>query len=135
MDWWVKVDFTLGHSELITPYFRIAAECTVRARSVYCLLLAGGEGGLDQQWQKDMEQVPLNLVDRSAWPVGVRPISVDEMEALGIDANAMIYWNGQPIQVRKRLELRSWELAIAVVATLATVIQAVMAVLEYFGPK
>ncbi len=33
--------------------------------------------------------------DPSAWPAGVRRISVDELDALGVDANGNLFWHGQ----------------------------------------
>lgn len=84
---------------------------------------------MDAEWERELNEIPLRKTDRSSWPRGIRPISVDEMGSLGIDVDGLIYWNGMPIQVRRKIELRAWELSIAIIATAATVIQAAVALM------
>jgi hypothetical protein len=82
---------------------------------------------MDDARQKELDEIPLIKTDRASWPKGVRPISIDEMDALGVDRDGLIYWNGHPVQVRRKIELRSKELVLAAVATVATLIQAIVA--------
>jgi hypothetical protein len=83
----------------------------------------------DEDWKKreeELRQVPPRTTDRSAWPSGVRPIGVDEMDALGVDAKGMLYWHGKSVAIR-RIELGSWELWLAVLATLGTLLSGLAA--------
>jgi len=45
----------------------------------------------------------------SGWPVGVRPISVDGLDALGVGNDGRIYWDGKVIVTEKRLTLSFWQ--------------------------
>jgi len=39
------------------------------------------------------------------WPPGVRSIAMDEVDALGVDADGALYWDGKSIAIT-RIELR-----------------------------
>ncbi len=75
--------------------------------------------------KRELEDVPPKKVDKSTWPRGVRGLSLDEMDALGVDKDALIYWHGKPIQIRKTVELRNWEFALALIVAVGTMMQAV----------
>lgn len=54
------------------------------------------------------------------------------VRALGVDKQGNLYWDGKPIVTKSRLRL-SWPVnAAAIVAALATAVQAVFAVLTYW---
>ena len=55
---------------------------------------------------------------QSNWPQGVNPITFDSMEHLGLDGKNNLYWDGNRIEVRKRLDLRWWQVALAIMAAL-----------------
>ncbi len=83
----------------------------------------------DEDWQlrkEELERIPPRKVDRSTWPKKVRPIGVDEMDALGVDDTGTLYWHGKSVAVR-RIELRSWELWLAVLATVGTLLSGLAA--------
>lgn len=66
------------------------------------------------------------------WPDGVRPMSWDNMAHLGVDQKGVLYWQGKPVMVRRQFELRRYELALATMAALATVVQAIAALVPFF---
>lgn len=43
------------------------------------------------------------------WPRGVRPISVDGLSHLGVGNDGTLFWDGQPVEVAKRLTLSFWQ--------------------------
>ena len=45
----------------------------------------------------------------SGWPIGVRPISIDGLDALGVGDDGRIYWDGKVIVTEKRLTLSFWQ--------------------------
>ena len=83
----------------------------------------------DEDWQareEELRRVPPRKVDRSTWPKHVRPIGVDEMDALDVDDKGSLYWHGKSVAIR-RIELGSWELWLAVLATVGTLLSGLAA--------
>lgn len=83
----------------------------------------------DEDWKKrqeELQRVPPRAANASAWPNGVRPIGIDEMDALGVDAQGMLYWHGKAVAIR-RIELGSWELWLAVLATMGALLSGLAA--------
>ena len=39
------------------------------------------------------------------WPAGVRPISIDGIDLLGVGNDGLLYWDGKPIEVQKSVTL------------------------------
>jgi hypothetical protein len=76
-------------------------------------------------WDKKLQEVPPRKIAPEDWPVGIRPVTLDE-EGLGVDKNGALYWHLKPVAMR--IKLRWFELALAVIATTATVVQAIAAV-------
>ena len=61
----------------------------------------------------------------------LRTITMDELDGFKIDdATGQLYW--QDSKVRTRLSLPDWAAAAAVCAATATVIQAVLALIDHF---
>jgi hypothetical protein len=77
-----------------------------------------------EERQRDLEDVPPKRADKSTWPDGIRGISLDEMDALGVDKKGLLYWHGKPIEIRKTVELRKWEFALALMVAVGTIVQA-----------
>jgi hypothetical protein len=72
---------------------------------------------------KQLEQIPLQLIDQSKWPDGVRPIAIAETSGLGIDASGHLHWNGKPVEiVGRRLDLTWGQFWIALVVAIFTVV-------------
>jgi hypothetical protein len=84
---------------------------------------------MEEEWRKreaELKEVPPQKARPEDWPKGVRTIGLDEMNALGVDANGTLYWHGKSVAIR-RIELRNKELILAAFATVATVVQALVA--------
>ena len=72
------------------------------------------------------------------WPAGVHALSQEGLLLLGLDRHGQLYWDGYPVEVRRRLDL-SWRqklIAGAVTAAMLAgglngVVQAVSAGTEY----
>ena len=56
------------------------------------------------------------------------------VKGIGVDDDGNLYWDKKPIELKQRLTFSRWVNAAAVVAALASAVQAVMAVLTYFWP-
>ena len=54
---------------------------------------------------------------RVGWPEGVRPISVDGLDHLGVDDDGALFWDGRPVEVRKSLTLTTMQRIGAVIVT------------------
>lgn len=76
--------------------------------------------------EEELRSVPPRQADRSTWPKNVRPVGLDEMDALGVDENGQLYWHGKSVVIRK-IELRSWELWLAAMATVGTLLSGLAA--------
>lgn len=83
----------------------------------------------DEEWAEKVREIPIQKSNPKEWPTHVRPISIDD-EGLGIDREGVLYWNGKPVMIRRQLELRWYELILATVIAVATVVQAVAAVVS-----
>lgn len=60
------------------------------------------------------------------WPPGVRVISIDEMDRLGIGPDNMLYWDGREIHVEKRLTLEWWQTGLATITAFAALAVAIV---------
>ena len=76
--------------------------------------------------QEELSAIPPRNARPEDWPKGVRMIGLDEMDALGVDANGALYWHGKSVAVR-RIELRSMELVLATIATVGTLMSGLAA--------
>ncbi|MCV3239690.1 hypothetical protein [Mesorhizobium sp. ZC-5] len=66
------------------------------------------------------------------WPEGVKGISQNGLSLLGVHtATNQLYWDGQPLVTERRLA--TFERAMALAVTIATVIVAVVEVARTFG--
>ncbi len=55
--------------------------------------------------EQELKDVPLRAADKSTWPKGIRSISYDEVDALGVDPKGELYWQGKPVKIRRPLDL------------------------------
>lgn len=56
------------------------------------------------------------------------------VKGIGVDEEGNLYWDKKPIELKQRLTFSRWVNAAAVLAAVATAVQAAVAVLEYFKP-
>ena len=75
--------------------------------------------------EEELQRVPLQEIDKSKWPNGVREISMKEAGGLGIDASGRLYWNGKPVEiVGRRLDLTWSQFFVALIVAVGTVVAA-----------
>ena len=43
------------------------------------------------------------------WPDGVRNITIGQISMLGVDNENQLYWDGKPVQIRRRVTLSFWQ--------------------------
>ncbi len=60
----------------------------------------------------------------ASWPPGIRPISLEGLDHIGVGAGGDLYWDGKPIVVRKGLTLSTLQNAGALIVGLAAVVAA-----------
>lgn len=70
---------------------------------------------------------------KPSWPSGVRPISIDGLDHLGVGDDGSLYWDGKPIVVRRGIDLTWWQITIALIAALGAFASGVVAVLEFLA--
>lgn len=59
----------------------------------------------------------MNLTDKPKFPEGVRAITIDQMDNLGVEeATGRLYWGAHELQIKKRISLRWYELSLATLA-------------------
>jgi hypothetical protein len=80
---------------------------------------------LNKERAEELDRVPLQTIDKSKWPQGVRPISMSETGGLGIDADGRLHWGGKPVEIiGRRLDLTKTQGTIAVAVALFTALAA-----------
>src|SRR5258708_28502548 len=57
------------------------------------------------------------------WPKGVRPMSWEQSEKLGVDANGHLFWDGKPVEVNQRVILTTMQKVAAVVVPIAAIFE------------
>jgi len=62
--------------------------------------MSSGQG----ERERELKEAPLRKPDKATWPEGVRPISIDEMDGIGVDADGDLYWHGKRV-TRTRVDL------------------------------
>jgi len=58
----------------------------------------------------------------SDWPPDVKPISVDDLERLGIDSKDQLFWDGRRIEIRRRLDLTRVQKIFAIIVAVFAVL-------------
>ena len=84
----------------------------------------------NKQRERELNEVPLRPANKAEWPPGIRGIAIKEVDAIGVDANGDLYWHGKRVETRTRLDLDRWQIAIAVVIAVGTLIGAAAAVAQ-----
>ena len=54
-----------------------------------------------EEWGQRLKDIPPRKPDPRSWGTRIRQLSIDEMDGLGVDRDAGIYWHGKPIQIRQ----------------------------------
>jgi hypothetical protein len=88
--------------------------------------------GIDEvAYRRKLEEIPMRKAQPESWPSHVRQLSIDEMDGMGVDQDANIYWHGKLIEVRKRVQLRTLELSLLAAATAGAVLQGIAAMFPF----
>jgi hypothetical protein len=76
--------------------------------------------------EEELRRVPPQTIDKSKWPRSVRPISLTEIDGLGIDSDGRLHWNGKPVEIiGRRLDLTRTQVLVGLVVAFFTVASAV----------
>jgi hypothetical protein len=65
------------------------------------------------------------MIGPDRWPPDVTPISVEELDKLGLNAKNQLFWDGKRIEVRNRLDLTRLQQMLAIIVSVAAVLGAV----------
>lgn len=79
---------------------------------------------------EELAETPPQKASRESWPEGVRPIGIDELDNLGVDARGGIYWHGKLFKVEKRLSLSSWQKMGAIIVTVSAFFASIATVVQ-----
>jgi hypothetical protein len=60
--------------------------------------------------------------DWSKWPEGVGPITWNNLGRPGVGRDNQLYWDGKPVEIRRRLKLSRIQIAGAFVVGLAAIV-------------
>ena len=83
-----------------------------------------------RQREKELQDVPVQQIDKSTWPKGVRTLSLDD-EGLGIDRDGRLYWNGNPVEIiGQRLDLTRTQARFGIAAVVFTAIAALGTIVQ-----
>jgi hypothetical protein len=80
--------------------------------------------------EQELEQVPFRKADKATWPKGVRPIAIDEVDGIGVDAKGDLYWHGKPVETRARVDLNWRQMIYAGIILFFTALAACGAVVQ-----
>ena len=65
----------------------------------------------------------------------IRPITIDELDKLGVDENNRLYWEKHPVVVEKKITLQWWVNLSAIAGALSGITLAVIELLRYCAEK
>lgn len=74
-------------------------------------------GYKSDEWERAIREVPPSAKDPADWPDGVRSLTIDETELLGVDREGVLYWNGRVVTIQKTLTLSLWQKISAIIVT------------------
>jgi hypothetical protein len=69
----------------------------------------------------------------ASWPPGIRPISLEGLDHIGVGLDGDLYWDGKPVVVRKGVSLTGLQKAGALIVGLAAVIGACAAAVSAYA--
>lgn len=64
------------------------------------------------------------------WPKHVRPISIEGLGLLGIDAQHRLYWDGRPVELRRALTF--WQSLGAVAVVISAIVGALASAIQAY---
>lgn len=82
--------------------------------------------------QQNVKTAPIRKPEPAKWPPGVRAITADEFEAIGVDHQGDLYWHGKHVQVRRPLVLNFWHSLLATGTALSAIALGLIEALRFF---
>lgn len=76
-------------------------------------------------WARIRETARTNEPAPPHWPPGVRPLSMDGTSLLGVDGAGHLHWDGQPVVVKRTLDLTRGQRVVGSLVALATIVAAI----------
>ena len=70
--------------------------------------------------------------DLSKWPTGVQQLSWNNIALLGIDSKQQLYWNGEPVEIKRAFNLTFWQKVGATITAVSAGVIAAIQVIEFF---
>lgn len=67
------------------------------------------------------------------WPPGVRLITIDAFDLMGVDDQGRLYFDGKQIATVSEVRLTTFQTTLAVLAAMAAISMGVFDVLRFFG--
>lgn len=67
------------------------------------------------------------------WPPGVRLITIDQFDRMGVDERGRLYFDGKEIATVSEVRLTTFQAVLAVLAALAAISMGVLDTLRFFG--
>ena len=65
------------------------------------------------------------------WPAGVRPITPDDLKAIGVDSRGQLYLAGQAAETKHRIELNLRHKVVANGVALSAIVLAVIEIIRF----
>ena len=69
--------------------------------------------------QQEPDAAPIRKADPCGWPSGVRAITSEELDTIGVDPKGDFYWHGKHVQVP--LVLNFWHSVLATGAAISSI--------------
>ncbi|HEC60432.1 hypothetical protein LCGC14_0581500 [marine sediment metagenome] len=63
----------------------------------------------------------------------IKSITIDEVDNLGLDEHNNLYWLGERIHIKKKIELEGYLNTAIILGGLSTLVVAIIEVLRFFG--
>ena len=86
-------------------------------------------------WKRVREAHNLAESGPPEWPTGVRPITLTGLTLLGIGPDNRLHWDGQPIELARKVSLTWWQTTLAAMTAFGAILSAIAAILPYMGIK
>ena len=89
---------------------------------------------MDKNWNFRSEEELKVLRDRVYTEnPELRPITICELDLLGLDEKGFLYWEGKSIKTQRKLSLNLWQNLLAFIAALGAFISGLVSLFEYLG--
>jgi hypothetical protein len=80
----------------------------------------------DDSWERDDLKYKYG-------PPGLRMLTADDLENLGLDKNGHIYFQGKKLAVSNEISLTAYQVVVTAVAAASTAVMAIVELLTFFG--